>query len=57
MGSREGWRGWGVSVPETVNNGQTVEQRLDSAQRISSSTLGHLIVCDTLHHEERRHAL
>lgn len=47
----------GVLVSETVNNGQTVEQRLDSAQRISSSALDHLILYDTLHHEERRHAL
>lgn len=38
-------------VPETVNNGQTVEQRPDSAQRISSSTRDHLILYDTLHHE------
>lgn len=45
----------GVLVSETLNNGQTVERRLDSAQRISSSTLDHLILYDTLHHEERRH--
>lgn len=38
-------------VPETVNNGQTVEQRPDSAQRISSSTRDYLILYDTLHHE------
>lgn len=44
-------------MSETVNNGQTVEQRLYSALRISSSTLDHLILYDTLHHEERRHAL
>ena len=44
-------------MSETVNNGQTVEQRLDSAQRISSSTLDHLIQYDTPHQEERRHAL
>lgn len=42
----------GVLVSEMVNNGQTVEQWLDSALRISSSTLDHLILYDTLHHEE-----
>ncbi|TNN76562.1 hypothetical protein EYF80_013212 [Liparis tanakae] len=47
----------GVLVSEAVNNGRTVEQRLNSALRISSSTLDHLILYDMLHHEERRPTL
>lgn len=40
-------------MSETVNNGQTVEQRLKSAQRISSSTPHYLMLYDTVHRDEK----